>query len=90
MNDYATAVRIFEGIGQKVENQQQYKAYLDEFAGVRKELGKLDSTTGNTTAKETELIVLFDWSRYPNKGRALRSIRLALPFENSSHTHLLV
>ncbi|GBE77607.1 COX5A-domain-containing protein [Sparassis latifolia] len=39
VNDYATAVRIFEGIKEKVENKQQYQAYLDELKGVREELG---------------------------------------------------
>ena len=39
VNDYATAVRIFEGIKEKVENNQQYQAYLDELKPVREELG---------------------------------------------------
>ncbi|KAH9830436.1 COX5A-domain-containing protein [Rhodofomes roseus] len=39
VNDYATAVRIFEGIKEKVENTQQYQAYLDELKPVREELG---------------------------------------------------
>lgn len=39
VNDYSTAVRIFEGIKQKVENQSQYKQYLDALQGVREELG---------------------------------------------------
>lgn len=39
VNDYATAVRIFEGIREKVENKQQYQSYLDELKGVRDELG---------------------------------------------------
>jgi len=39
VNDYSTAVRIFEGIKEKVENKQQYQAYLDELKGVREELG---------------------------------------------------
>ena len=41
VNDYATAVRIFEGIKEKVENRSQYHAYLDELKHVRDELGKL-------------------------------------------------
>ncbi|THH31043.1 hypothetical protein EUX98_g3166 [Antrodiella citrinella] len=41
VNDYATAVRIFEGVSEKVENKQQYKAYLEELKGVREELGRL-------------------------------------------------
>ena len=39
VNDYATAVRIFEGIKEKVENKMQYQAYLDELKPVREELG---------------------------------------------------
>ncbi|KAI0311988.1 COX5A-domain-containing protein [Amylostereum chailletii] len=39
VNDYATAVRVFEGVKEKVENQSQYKAYLDELKGIREELG---------------------------------------------------
>jgi len=39
VDDYATAVRVFEGIRDKVENKQQYQAYLDELKGVREELG---------------------------------------------------
>ncbi|KAI0789562.1 COX5A-domain-containing protein [Abortiporus biennis] len=39
VNDYSTAVRIFEGIKEKVENKQQYQAYLDELKPVREELG---------------------------------------------------
>ncbi|KIK63887.1 hypothetical protein GYMLUDRAFT_195545 [Collybiopsis luxurians FD-317 M1] len=39
VNDYSTAVRIFEGIKEKVENKTQYEAYLTELKGVREELG---------------------------------------------------
>ncbi|THU84233.1 cytochrome-c oxidase chain VI [Dendrothele bispora CBS 962.96] len=39
VNDYSTAVRIFEGVKEKVESKAQYQAYLDELAGVRQELG---------------------------------------------------
>ena len=41
VNDFATAVRVFEGIKEKVENKAQYQAYLDELKPVREELGKL-------------------------------------------------
>lgn len=41
VDDYATAVRVFEGIKEKVENPQQYKAYLEELKPLREELGKL-------------------------------------------------
>lgn len=39
VNDYSTAVRIFEGIKQKVENENQYKQYVEALKGVREELG---------------------------------------------------
>jgi cytochrome c oxidase subunit 5a len=41
VNDYATAVRVLEGIKEKVENKAQYQAYLDELKPVREELGAL-------------------------------------------------
>lgn len=43
VDDYATAVRIFEGVKEKVENKTQYEAYLNELKGVREELGKMSS-----------------------------------------------
>lgn len=39
VNDYATAVRVFEGLKFKVENKEQYEAYLDELKEVKQELG---------------------------------------------------
>lgn len=39
VNDYATAVRVFEGLKFKVENKEQYQAYLDDLKSVREELG---------------------------------------------------
>ncbi|KAH3681804.1 hypothetical protein WICPIJ_007243 [Wickerhamomyces pijperi] len=39
VNDYATAVRVFEGLKYKVENAEQYNAYLEELKDVREELG---------------------------------------------------
>lgn len=39
VNDFPTAVRVFEGLKYKVENAEQYKAYLDELKNVREELG---------------------------------------------------
>ena len=41
VNDFATGVRVFEGLKDKVENEQQYKEYLNELEPVRKELGLL-------------------------------------------------
>jgi len=39
VNDFPTAVRVFEGIKAKVENPQQYQQYLDELKSLREELG---------------------------------------------------
>ncbi|KAG8807394.1 Cytochrome c oxidase subunit 6 [Serendipita sp. 399] len=39
VNDFSTAVRIFEGIEEKVENKSQYQQYLQELKGIREELG---------------------------------------------------
>ncbi|KAF8515810.1 COX5A-domain-containing protein [Hysterangium stoloniferum] len=39
VDDFATAVRIFEGIKEKVENQAQYDQYVQELKPVREELG---------------------------------------------------
>ncbi|KAK5993384.1 Cytochrome c oxidase polypeptide VI [Cladobotryum mycophilum] len=39
VNDFATAVRIFEGIKAKVENKGQYEQYLTELKALREELG---------------------------------------------------
>ncbi|KAF7356923.1 COX5A-domain-containing protein [Mycena venus] len=39
VDDFATAVRIFNGVKVKVENKKQYQDYLDELKGVREELG---------------------------------------------------
>ncbi|KAF3760179.1 COX5A-domain-containing protein [Cryphonectria parasitica EP155] len=41
VNDYPTAVRIFEGIKSKVENNEQYQQYLKELQPLRQELGVL-------------------------------------------------
>ncbi|KAK4105044.1 COX5A-domain-containing protein [Parathielavia hyrcaniae] len=39
VNDFPTAVRIFEGIKAKVENPGQYEQYLNELKPLREELG---------------------------------------------------
>ncbi|KAL9008121.1 MAG: hypothetical protein Q9173_006721 [Seirophora scorigena] len=39
VNDFPTAVRIFEGIQAKVENQHQYEEYLEDLKPLREELG---------------------------------------------------
>lgn len=40
LDTYSTAVRILEGVREKVENQKQYEAYLQELKGIREELGE--------------------------------------------------
>ncbi|KAJ7119427.1 putative cytochrome-c oxidase chain VI precursor [Mycena epipterygia] len=39
VNDFATAVRVFNGVKVKVENKRQYEEYVEELKGVREELG---------------------------------------------------
>ncbi|KAL8797956.1 MAG: hypothetical protein Q9182_007084 [Xanthomendoza sp. 2 TL-2023] len=39
VNDFPTAVRVFEGIKAKVENQGQYEEYLEDLKPLREELG---------------------------------------------------
>ncbi|MCJ1315920.1 Cytochrome c oxidase subunit 6 [Xylographa vitiligo] len=39
VNDFPTAVRIFEGIKAKVENKGQYDEYLRDLKPIREELG---------------------------------------------------
>ncbi|KAK4046124.1 Cytochrome c oxidase subunit 6 [Microbotryomycetes sp. JL201] len=41
VNDYSTAVRIFEGLKEKTENESQYQSYVAETAALRKDLGIL-------------------------------------------------
>jgi cytochrome c oxidase subunit 5a len=39
INDYATAVRLFEGIKDKVPKKSQYQEYVKELESVKTELG---------------------------------------------------
>ncbi|SCV05550.1 LANO_0H09956g1_1 [Lachancea nothofagi CBS 11611] len=39
VNDLPTAIRVFEALKYKVENEEQYNAYLEELKDVRAELG---------------------------------------------------
>ncbi|KAF2177505.1 cytochrome c oxidase subunit VI [Zopfia rhizophila CBS 207.26] len=39
VNDFPSAVRVFEGIKYKVENKGQYEEYLQELEPIREELG---------------------------------------------------
>uniref|UniRef100_A0A1D1Y491 Cytochrome c oxidase subunit 6, mitochondrial n=1 Tax=Anthurium amnicola TaxID=1678845 RepID=A0A1D1Y491_9ARAE len=48
MDDYSTAVRILEGLKQKVENQQQYNLYLDELKPLKDDLGILTAEEMST------------------------------------------
>ena len=41
VNDFATTVRIFEGVKEKVETDKQYQQYLEELAPIKEELGLL-------------------------------------------------
>ncbi|KAJ7045181.1 cytochrome c oxidase subunit VA-domain-containing protein [Mycena alexandri] len=41
VNDFATAVRVFNGVKVKVENKKQYQEYVEELKGLREELGRL-------------------------------------------------
>lgn len=43
VNDYSTAVRVFEGIKEKVENESQYQKYLEALKPVKDELGESTS-----------------------------------------------
>ena len=40
VDDYSTAVRILEGVKEKVENKKQYEQYLEELKGITSELGE--------------------------------------------------
>ena len=46
VNDYATAVRILEGLRVKVENKGQYQAYLEELKATMDELGEFGGQAG--------------------------------------------
>lgn len=39
VNDFATAVRVFEGIKGKLQNSQQYEEYVNALKPVKEELG---------------------------------------------------
>ncbi|KAJ7631672.1 COX5A-domain-containing protein [Mycena polygramma] len=39
VDDFATAVRVFNGVKVKVENKKQYQDYVEELKGLRQELG---------------------------------------------------
>lgn len=39
LNDFSTAVRIFGGLKEKVENKMQYDTYMEHLASLKSELG---------------------------------------------------
>lgn len=72
VDDYSTAVRIFEGIKEKVENKSQYEAYIKELQTVKQELGVY------LVPYRTRYPAIFDNQsfrlRNRDEGRALRVI----------------
>lgn len=60
VDDYATAVRVFEGVSEKVENKAQYQAYLDELKGLREELGM--------SKPSVYRVVVLSRPRHPDQG----------------------
>jgi cytochrome c oxidase subunit 5a len=80
VDDYATAVRILEGVKEKVENKGQYEAYLQELKPVISELGEsngsmigfekssslLDTTESLEKILSTTIHVSRPASSYPN------------------------
>ena len=69
VNDYATAVRIFEGIKEKVENKTQYQAYLEELKPVREELGVLFHS--RRVSPDFAYLTVCDSSRHRHKRRSV-------------------
>lgn len=61
VNDYATAVRVFEGVKEKVENKAQYEAYLTELKPLREELGTLNFLTLYRALSGFPDVLLQDW-----------------------------
>lgn len=102
VNDYATAVRILEGLKEKVENKGQYQAYLDELKPILKDLG--ESSTLERVERDSAILIALNplesesesestfsvgfgtqvarkliQDRCRQQGRALRSLKIALP-----------
>jgi len=68
VNDYATAVRVFEGIKEKVENKSQYQAYVDELKPLREELGVYKTFRFRFFCSPWVI-------RHPTEGRAVHVIK---------------
>jgi cytochrome c oxidase subunit 5a len=71
VNDYATAVRILEGIKEKVENKTQYQAYMDELKPVREELGAFLSSCHESPYTPGHLTFFGLPSRHRHKRRTV-------------------
>lgn len=77
VNDFATAVRVFEGVREKVENKQQYQAYLDELKGVREELGTSATSTNERAVIDNAIQVLARWRSFtPTENIRRRTSRI--------------
>lgn len=89
LNDFPTAVRVFEGIKEKVENPAQYKAYLDEFSALRKELGGQSLLALLCHLLRQTFVYAHPRRRY--QGRALWSVAInsleAVTFGDCASTH---
>ena len=85
VNDYVTAVRIFEGVKEKVENESQYQAYLDELKPVRDEFGmfikhiyhRLDHLISNRFEGDHWPPIIGSFS--PNRSSLIMIICICLP-----------
>lgn len=79
VNDYATAVRILEGVKEKVENKGQYQAYLDELKPTIQELG-----TSPVDPFKIDHMPDTDFSiRHQQQGGALRPVILVVPLHET-------
>lgn len=65
VNDYATAVRVFEGIREKVENKSQYEAYVQELKPLREELGKLCLTVPDSSRPSSSFRLVVEGRTLP-------------------------
>lgn len=68
VNDYATAVRILEGVKAKVENKGQYEQYLAALKPIIDELGKCSSQRRRPASGANP-------RRHPDQGAALQPLR---------------
>ena len=85
VDDYSTAVRIFEGLKQKVENESQYEQYLVELKGIKEELGTCLSSK-QQVAHNMLTVTLYSQALLPR--RSCTDVKSILP--SSPHTHALL